>query len=82
MKIKILFFSNALDHPLTSRMHFFIRFLKKRKINAKVFDVSFYYKKQSSLNFIKNVFSFPSKVIQYRNQNSCLSWEGGLSHSI
>lgn len=65
----MLYFSNALDHPLTSRMNFFIKFLKKNHINAKVFDVSFYYENQGILNFIKRVLSFPSKIFNKNYQN-------------
>jgi glycosyltransferase involved in cell wall biosynthesis len=65
----MLYFSNALDHPLTSRMHFFIQFLKKNNIHAKVFDVSFYYKNQSLINFIKEFFNFPSKISNLQSGN-------------
>ena len=65
----MLYFSNALDHPLTSRMHFFIQFLKKNHIRAKVFDVSFYYENTSSIKFIKDFLRFPSQISNLKSGN-------------
>jgi glycosyltransferase involved in cell wall biosynthesis len=61
--IRMLFFSNALDHPLTSRMHFLINFLEEKQVDAKIFDVSFYYENQSVFHCVKKIFSFPSQAI-------------------
>lgn len=65
----MLYFSNALDHPLTSRMHFFIQFLKNKNIHAKVFDVSFYYKNTSFIKFIKDFLTFPSQISCMKSEN-------------
>jgi hypothetical protein len=70
--IKLLFLSNALDHPLTSRMHFLIQYLDENHIDAKIFDVSFYHKKQSFLKFLKIFFSFPFKTNKTSNRTICL----------
>ncbi len=68
MVMKLLFLSNALDHPLTSRMHFFINFLKEKRFNARIFDVSFYYKNQSFLKCTKNFITFPSTASTISNR--------------
>lgn len=60
MVMKLLFLSNALDHPLTSRMHFFINFLEEKRSHARIFDVSFYYENQNFFKCIKNFLTFPS----------------------
>ena len=45
-------------------MHYLIRFLEKRHVNAKIFDVSFYHEDQSILHFLKSILTFPSKIVK------------------
>jgi glycosyltransferase involved in cell wall biosynthesis len=62
LKTGILLLTNALNHPLTSRIHYLIRFLKTRNISTRIFDISFYHDNQPILEFLKTLSSFPSRI--------------------
>lgn len=63
LRKKMLVFTNILNHPLTSRANYLVRFLLERQIDVKVFDLSFYSQNRSALACLKDILSFPSKTL-------------------
>ena len=61
MDLKILLLSIDLGH-MTHRVQYLIRFLDKKNIDTKIFDLSFRHENQSIIRFLKNIFLFPSRA--------------------
>jgi glycosyltransferase involved in cell wall biosynthesis len=61
MEIKMLVLSIDLDH-MAHRIHYLVRFLRKRKITAKILDIAFRHETRSIFEFFKNIFLFPSNA--------------------
>lgn len=65
LKAKMLVITNILGHPLTSRIHYLLRFLEEKKIDSRIFDISFYHEQQSIHHFLRSIQSFLSKSISF-----------------
>ncbi len=61
LEMKILILSIDLGH-MAHRVQYLIRFLEERKINVKIFDLSFRHENQGFAKFSKNILLFPSKA--------------------
>lgn len=59
---RILVFTSGLNHPLTSRTNFLVRYLLEKSIGVKVFDFSFYEEQQSFIKCLRSILSFPSRA--------------------
>jgi glycosyltransferase involved in cell wall biosynthesis len=63
----MLVLTNNLDNRLISRTNYLIRFLIEKRLQVKILDFSFYKNDEGIISYLKNVLSFPSKVLSSNN---------------